>query len=66
MVTFLKIQKLRWVGLVVRMEKDNPVKKLTYQKPFGSRRNGQPNLRWADDIEASLKTVGVRGWRRKA
>jgi hypothetical protein len=40
-VTSLKIQRLRWVGHVVRIE-DNPVRKLTFQKPSGSRRKGRP------------------------
>jgi hypothetical protein len=48
------------------MEEHNPAKKLTFQNPFGSRRKGRPKLRWVDDSEADLKTLGVRGWRRKA
>jgi hypothetical protein len=40
-VTSLEIQRLRWVGHVVRIE-DNPVRKLTFQKPSGSRRKGRP------------------------
>jgi hypothetical protein len=47
------------------MEDDEPVKKLTFQKPSGSRRKGRPKLRWIDDIQADLKTLGARGWRRK-
>jgi hypothetical protein len=31
------IQRLRWARHVVRMEEENPVKKLTFQKPFGNR-----------------------------
>jgi hypothetical protein len=34
------------------MEEYNPVKKLTFQKPFGSRRKGQPKSRCIDDTEA--------------
>jgi hypothetical protein len=29
MMTFLKLQRLRWAGHVVGLEKDNPAKKLT-------------------------------------
>jgi hypothetical protein len=65
-VTSLKIQRLRWAGHVFRMEEDNPVKKLTFQKRFGSRRKSWPKMRWVDGIEADLKTLGMRGWRRKA
>jgi hypothetical protein len=42
------------------MEENNPAKKLTSQKPFGSSRKGRPKLRWIDDSEADLKTLGVR------
>jgi hypothetical protein len=58
--------KYKQVGNCVTKEEDNPVKKLTFQKPFGSRRKGRLKLRWIDDIEADLKTQGVRWWRRKA
>jgi hypothetical protein len=37
-----------------------------HTEAFGSRRKDWPNLRWVDDIEADLKTLGMRGWRRKA
>jgi hypothetical protein len=42
--TSLKILKLRRARHVVRKEEDNPVKKLTFQKPFGSRRKGLEKL----------------------
>jgi hypothetical protein len=47
------------------LERRNIMKKVTFQKPFGSRRKGRPKLRWIDDIEADLKNLGVRGWRIK-
>ncbi|PSN33292.1 hypothetical protein C0J52_21154 [Blattella germanica] len=33
------------------MEEDNPVRKLTFLKPEGSRKVGRPKLRWMDGIE---------------
>jgi hypothetical protein len=61
-VTFLKTQRQRWARHIVGMKEDNPAKKLT----FGSRRKGWLKLRLVDDIGADLKTLGLRGWRRKA
>jgi hypothetical protein len=63
-VTLLKRQRLRWAGHIVRTEEDNPVKKLIFQKHFGSRRKGRPKLRWIDVVEADLKSQGEIGWRR--
>jgi hypothetical protein len=60
-VTFLKIQRLRWAGHVVTMEDYKPVMKLIFQKHSGSRRKGWTKLQWVDDIEAGLKTLGLRG-----
>jgi hypothetical protein len=36
------------------MEEDNPVKKLTFQKSFWSRRKGRPKLRWICDFHVTV------------
>jgi hypothetical protein len=35
-------------------------------KPEGRRGVGRPRLRWLDDVEADIKTLGVKRWRIKA
>ena len=52
----------------MRMPEENPVKKLTLLtiRPEGSRRAGRPKLRWLDKVEKDLRTLGIRGWRRRA
>ena len=50
----------------MRMLEENPVKKLTLLRPEGSRRAGRPKLRWFDGVEEDLRTLGSRGWRRRA
>ena len=50
----------------MRMSEKTPVKKLTLLRPEGSRRAGRPKLRWLDGVEKDLRTLGVRGWRRRA
>ena len=50
----------------MRMREQNPVKKLTLLRPEGSRRAGRPKLRWLDGVEEDLRTLRIRGWRRRA
>ena len=62
----IKISKLRWIGHIRRMPEENPAKKLTVLRAEGSRRAGRPKLRWLDGVEEDLRTLGIRGWRRRA
>ena len=64
-VKTIKLSKLRWTGHM-RMPEENPVKKLTLLRPEGSRRAGRPKLRWLDGVEKDLRTLSIRGWRRRA
>ena len=50
----------------MRMSEENSVKKLTLLRPEGSRRAGRPKVRWLDRVEKDLRTLGIRGWRRRA
>ncbi|GFV18146.1 uncharacterized protein TNCV_169491 [Trichonephila clavipes] len=45
-VNFLKIQRIKWAGHVVRMEEDRTTIKVFNAQPIGTRRKGKPNLRW--------------------
>ena len=38
----------------------------TNLRPEGSRRAGRPKLRWLDGVEKDLRTLSIRGWRRRA
>ena len=62
----IKISKLRWTGHIMRMLEENPEKKLTLLRPEESIRTGRPKLRWLDGEEKDLRTLGIRGWRRRA
>ncbi|GFW46458.1 uncharacterized protein TNCV_4811461 [Trichonephila clavipes] len=53
-VNFIKIQRIKWVGLVFRMDEDHTTKKVFNAKPIGTRGKGRPNLRWIDCLEKDL------------
>jgi hypothetical protein len=55
-VRFLKLQRIRWLGHVERME-DNAMPKRMLK--------GRPRMRWLDDVESDLKKMEVIGWKEK-
>jgi hypothetical protein len=65
-VKVIKVGHLRWRGHLFRMQEQKPSRKLTLQKPDGTRRVGRPAIRWLNSVEEDLKTMGVRNWRRKS
>ncbi|GFV59446.1 uncharacterized protein TNCV_3172861 [Trichonephila clavipes] len=44
-VNFIKIQRIKWAGHVVRMDEDRTTKKVFNAQPIGTRRKGRSNLR---------------------
>lgn len=63
----IKLQRLRWLGHVVRMNEDAPAKRsFEYEPSDGSRRRGRPKLRWKDQVEEDISKLGVTNWRRSA
>ena len=50
----IKIQRLRWLGYVARMDSSNPVRKFFEFEPGdGCRRQGWPPQRWANSSQIS-------------
>jgi hypothetical protein len=44
------------------MDQGQMVKQL-FDGKLGGRRTGRPKLRWLDDVEADLRTTGIKRWR---
>jgi hypothetical protein len=65
-ITVIKIQRLEWLGHVVRMYQSRSVKKIFEGKLEGKRGRGRPRLRWINDVEDDLRKLGVKQWRTKA
>jgi hypothetical protein len=49
----------------MRMNETRIARKILDDKPGGKRRRGRPRLRWLDDVEADLRSMGVKRWRTK-
>ena len=46
----INIQRLRWLGHVIRMEEDAPARQVFDTGVYGSRRRERPCIRWKDQI----------------
>jgi hypothetical protein len=50
--------RIAWLGHLNRIDQGQMVKKLYDGKPGG--RTGRPRLRWLDNVEADLRTMGIK------
>jgi len=67
LVTWIKIQRLRWLGHVVRMNDDAPARAVFDSNPEGRRRRGRPHLRWKDGVQSDVRMLNIVGsWREAA
>ncbi|GFW81267.1 uncharacterized protein TNCV_376151 [Trichonephila clavipes] len=63
-VNFLKIQRIKWTGHVVRPHHSKSLQCPT--KKDGMRRKGRPNLRWIDGLEKDLLVLRTKNWKTLA
>jgi hypothetical protein len=50
-VTYIKINRLRWAGHVIRLEEQNPARRVLVAVVEGRRQRGRPKLRWEDGVK---------------
>ena len=55
----INIQWLRWLGHVVWMDEDAPLRQVFDAVVVGHRRRGRPHMRWNDQVEEALTSLGV-------
>ena len=55
----IKLARLQWTGHVIRMETEDPARKVFLCRPQGQRRRGRPKLRWQYGVEASAIKPGI-------
>ena len=63
-VTVIESKRLRWAGIVARMEENRSSLKIVTGKRTGKRHLGRPRHRWEDNVRMDLKENGVnaRNW----
>jgi hypothetical protein len=54
-VRFIKVQRIKWLGHIQRMDGARPTGKLLVWKPMGTRPIGRPRQRWQEDVMEDLK-----------
>jgi hypothetical protein len=57
-VTYIKVNRLRWVGHVIRLEEQSPKKRVLVAVVEGNRQRGRPKLRWEDGVMDDARTLG--------
>ena len=62
----IRTKRLSWAGHVVRMDDDQPAKKVFSREPSGTRRRGRPRTRWVDLVESDTADLGIPNWRGTA
>jgi hypothetical protein len=60
-VRVIKVRKLRWAGLVARMEEGRGVYRVLVGKPEGKRLLGTRRRRWENNIKVDLMEIGIDG-----
>ena len=65
-VQCINIQRLLWLIHLVCMEENAPASRVYDASICGIRRRGLPCIRWKDQIEKALTSIGVSNWHRSA
>ena len=63
---FVKAQRLRWLGHVMRMDVSRGPKLLLNGVVQGKRKKGRPRRRWMDCVQDDLRELQVDNWQAKA
>ena len=65
-VTYIKINRLKCAGHVIRMEEQSPTRRVLVAVVEGRRQMGRPKLRWEDGVKEDARNLGERNWRNAA
>ena len=59
-VQLIKSRRLRWAGHVIRSDHSRIIKSVWEKSPDGKRSRGGPRMRWQDNIQRDLESLGVQ------
>jgi len=65
-VTYIKINQLKWAGHIIRMEEQSTTRRVLVALVEGRRQRGRPKLRWEDGVMEDARKLGERNWRNAA
>ena len=66
-VTYIKIDRLKWAGHVIRVEEQSATRRvLVVAVAEGRRQRGRPKLRCEDGVMEDARKLGERNWRNTA
>ena len=59
-IRYIKAQRIRWLGHVVRMDTERMEKRITEWRPIAVRRIGRSSLRWGHNVRADLGKMKIQ------
>ena len=62
-INFIRIQRLRWLGHIERMQETRMVKAIYCWKPISRRPTGRPKSRWEDDVRKDTQKSKMPDWK---
>ncbi|KAL9983705.1 hypothetical protein ACROYT_G005921 [Oculina patagonica] len=58
----VKVRRWRWIGHILRREKDNNCRVALTWIPEGKRKRGRPKISWRRTVEGERKDLGWTSW----
>jgi hypothetical protein len=65
-VKYTKAQKIRWMGRIVRLDKERTVTIITEWRPIVVTRIGRLRLRWEVDVRKDVGLMKIQNWNKMA
>lgn len=62
----IKSQRIRWVGHVMRANKEKDIRAMLEWKPLNTRAKGRPKIRWREQVAKDIEEMGIANWKQKA